>query len=355
MRVLILSPELPPRDLLGSLVALGVEPVVPRPRGDTEIDGLIRYERVGARGDTSDPLDLRWSRRDLRTLVRDTRPDLLHLVGDPWTPTAETGAAAARDLKLPYVVVGQSSRGGARGITARWQAKRVRDGAAGLAGIVRSALDHLIDDTLDVPVAVIPPANLEIPGHLADSPPPERPVFGLLGRMVSERGVDLALDALAEVYGDWRLRIAGTGPVQVDLEAQAQRLGLSARIEWLGAIPREDIPAFYQTVDVMLAPSRTTPDWVEPVGHHVAAAMARGVPAVVSRSGALPDVVGDAGLIIDEGDRPALSRALQGLVDDPARCRTLGIAARRRAIERYGHGPIAERLVHLWRQVLRRS
>lgn len=355
MRVLILSPDSPPRELLRSLVALGVEPVVPRPRGDTEIDGMIRYERVGARGDLGDPLDLRWSRRDLRTLVRDTRPDLLHLVGDPWTPTAETGAAAARDLKLPYVLVGQSSRGGARGITARWQARRVRDGAAGLAGIARSALDHLVDDSIEVPVAVIPPANLDIPATLAETPPPERPVFGLFGRLVPERGGDLLLDALAEVYGEWRLRIAGTGPAQEELESQAQRLGLSARIEWLGAIPKDEIAGFYDSIDVILAPSRATEDWVEPTGHHVAAAMARGIPAIVTRSGALPDVVGDAGLIVDEADRPALSRALQGIVDDPARCRTLGLAARRRAIERYGHGPIAERMVHLWRQVLRRT
>src|SRR5690606_21678841 len=139
----------PTRGVLHSLVALGIEPIVARAGGESEIDGLVRFERVQARGDGSDPLTLRWARKSLRTLVRDTRPDLLHIVGDPWTPTAEAGAAAARDLKLPYVLVGTSSIGGPSSITSRWQARRVRDGAAVLGGTVRSAMDHLAREAAD--------------------------------------------------------------------------------------------------------------------------------------------------------------------------------------------------------------
>lgn len=352
MRVLILSPEPPARGILQSLPPHGVEPIVARAKGEVETVGQVRYERIAARGDPHEPTDFRWSRKALRELVRDLRPDLMHLIGDPWTPTAEAGAAAARDLKIPYVVVGTSSLGGARGLTARWQANRVRDGAAGLAGVTKPALDFLSADAEPGPRAVLPQLGFEIPAMVEQRPAHVSLLFAVVGRVVPERGLDLLLDALAEVYGDWRLQIVGSGPSQEALEAQAQRLGLSARIEWLGGVPRHELQGLWRAADALIAPSRSTPAWVEPSGTLVLEAMAWGVPAIVSRCGALPDVVGDAGMVIDEGDRDALTRALARLVEEPARARTLGAKARQRVLEHYGDGPIAERMVKLWRESL---
>lgn len=355
VRILILAPTPPSRGVLRSLVALDVEPIVARPHGDSETDGMIRLERVKARGEPADPMDLRWSRKALRTLVRDVRPDLIHVVGDPWTPTAEAGASAARDLKVPFVLVGTSSVGGPTGMTSRWQARRVRDSAAALGGIVRSALDHLAEGaSLDTPRAVVPADGLPIPPPPLPRDPPAVPVFGVVGRITVERGVDLLLDALAEIHDDWRLRIVGTGPAQEALEAQAQRLGLAARLEWLGGVPRPALGDFWPTIDALVAPSRTTPAWMEPTGGVVLEAMAHGIAPVVSRCGALPDVVGSGGLIVDEEDRPAITRALAGLVEAPERFRSLGAAARQRALERFGDGPVAEQMVGLWRRALGR-
>ncbi|HEY4101277.1 MAG TPA: hypothetical protein VGM20_10425, partial [Gemmatimonadales bacterium] len=86
MRVLILSPATTPLGVLRSLAALGVEPIVACAGGDVETDGLLQFGRVSTRGDRDNPMDLRWSRRGLRALVRQSRPELLHIVGDPWTP-----------------------------------------------------------------------------------------------------------------------------------------------------------------------------------------------------------------------------------------------------------------------------
>jgi glycosyltransferase involved in cell wall biosynthesis len=57
-------------------------------------------------------------------------------------------------------------------------------------------------------------------------------------------------------------------------------------------------------------------------------------------------------MIVDPEDCSALTRALQGLVERPGRTRELGAAARRRVLEQFGHGPIAERVVRLWREAL---
>jgi glycosyltransferase involved in cell wall biosynthesis len=328
-----------------------VQPIVARPNGDSETDGEIQFVRVASRGDPSSTRDLRWSRRGLRTVVRDARPDLVHVVGDPWTPTAEAGAAAARDLKIPYVLVGTSCRGGAKGITARWQSDRVRQGAAALAGTVRPALDLLTGGPVAVPTAILPPGGLTIPPRRGERRPGAPVVFASVGRLVEERGLDTLLDALAATFGEWRLRIVGTGPAHEAIEQQAQRLGLSARTEWLGALPRQELPHFWQEVDVLVAPARSTPEWVEPTGNVVLQAMAYGIAPVVTRCGALPDVVSDAGLIVDEQDSAALARAVQGLVADPGRCSQLGAEARERVLTHYGDGPVADRLVALWRRV----
>ncbi len=80
--------------------------------------------------------------------------------------------------------------------------------------------------------------------------------------------------------------------------------------------------------------------------------MGYGVAPVVSRCGALPDVVSDGGLIVDEGDLAALTRATQAFVAEPARCRMVGAAARERVLEQYGDGPVAERMLLLWRRAL---
>ncbi|MES1259514.1 MAG: glycosyltransferase, partial [Gemmatimonadota bacterium] len=306
--------------------------------------------------DPSKPMDLRWSRRGLRAIVRDLRPALLHVVGDPWTPTAEAGAAAARDLKIPYVLAATSALGGPRGITARWQSDRIRNGAAAIAGTVKPALENVSRGlAAPKPSAVLSPGGLAIPAPWSPRPEPQAVVFASVGRLVPERGLDLLLDALGATFGTWKLRVAGTGPSHEELEAQAQRLGLSARIEWLGALPRAELPEFWDSVDVFVAPSRSTPEWVEPTGSVLLQAMSHGVAPIVTRCGALPEIVSEAGLIIDEGDGAALTRAVQGLVAEPARCRVIGLSARERVLENYGDGPVAERMVQLWRRVIEKE
>ncbi len=352
MKIFILAPDPPPPGVLHALTTLGVEPTVAMVRTDSTRDGGVQYRHVTARGQAGDPTDLRWSRKALRTAIRESEPAMLHIVGDPWTPTAEAGAAAARDLKLPYVLVGTSCIGGPGGMTARWQSRRVREGAAALGGITRPALAHLVGGSTDRPVGVVPPGGFVIPATMRRRPH-EIPTFAAAGRLIRERGIDLFLDALGATYGSWQLKMIGTGPEQEALEALAQRLGLSGRIEWLGALPREALTALWPTVDALVAPSRVTPSWVEPNGQLVLEAMAHGVVPIVSRSGALPDVVGDAGVVLDDADDVGvLAAALQRVVDSPDRTIALGDAARLRVLERYGDVAIAERLVVLWRKAL---
>ena len=145
---------------------------------------------------------------------------------------------------------------------------------------------------------------------------------GYAGRLAQHKGVDLLLEAVA---GDDRLDLvlAGDGPDRAALEAAARPLG--DRVRFVGALDGDDLVAFYRSLDVLAVPSRETVGWVEQFGRVAVEAMACGVPVVASRTGALPDVVGGAGLLVAPEDPAALRDALVRVLDED------GLAGRLRA------------------------
>ena len=80
--------------------------------------------------------------------------------------------------------------------------------------------------------------------------------------------------------------------------------------------------------------------------------MACGVPVIGSRTGEIPVVIGDAGLLFPEGDVDALRQALRGLIESPDSGRALGARGRARAIERYSMRRIAAETVRVYRQMM---
>ena len=149
----------------------------------------------------------------------------------------------------------------------------------------------------------------------------ERPfTIGYIGRLVPEKGVSMLLRAAAHLGGEWRLRIVGGGPAKADLTALAQRLSIGRNaFAFIGQLPSDQLPAEYHELDALVLPSLDAdPNWKEQFGRVLVEAMASGVPVIGSDSGAIPGVVGGAGLIVPEGDCAALTAALRDLRDSPA-------------------------------------
>jgi glycosyltransferase involved in cell wall biosynthesis len=203
------------------------------------------------------------------------------------------------------------------------------------------------------PLDVIPQFGVD-PGLFA---PPERPrsggtfVVGFVGRLVEEKGGALLLDALALLGGVWQLDIIGDGPQKSALEAQAKRLHLSDRVTF-GTLPSVRMAGYYQGLDVLVVPSLTRANWKEQFGRVSIEAMACGVPVIGSSSGAIPDVIGEAGLIVPEGDRRALSDALRQLMHAPELRRRLSELGRQRVLARYTQAQVAAQTVAVYRRML---
>ncbi len=173
---------------------------------------------------------------------------------------------------------------------------------------------------------------------------------GYVGRLAPHKGVQVLLDAVA---GEprLRLRLAGAGPSAAALRESVLTRGLSDRIEFVGAVATADLPAFYRSLDVLAVPSLTTASWVEQFGRVAVEAMACGVPVVASDSGALPDVVGGAGLLVPPGDADALRTALLDVADDPWRHARVHEAAIERA-RGCDWDAVGERYLEMYRRVL---
>ncbi|MDP8223474.1 MAG: glycosyltransferase [Candidatus Lernaella stagnicola] len=193
------------------------------------------------------------------------------------------------------------------------------------------------------PVTVVPQVGVPVPS--ASRPAAEKggtKTALFLARLDRKKGADLLLDALPHVAG-WRAVIVGDGDERDNLQRQVESLGLAERVRFVGAVPHRDVPSWLAQADALVLPSRSVPGWVEQFGHVLAWAMSAGVPVVAARCGAIPEVVGEAGLLVPENDPRAIAATLAQLSDDHLAQR-LRDAGRERAHEKYTDDAVARRL-----------
>lgn len=171
-------------------------------------------------------------------------------------------------------------------------------------------------------------------------------------RLVYEKGVDLLLRAAAGLPGDWRLRIAGDGPALPQLRQLATELSITDRVAFDGPIPSGQVAGYLRGLDVLALNSRTMPNWMEQFGRILVEAMACGVPVIGSRSGEIPHVIGDAGLIVPEEDVDALRNGLLQLMTNESLRHDLTLQGRRRVLERYTQAQIAAETIEVYRAMM---
>ena len=184
-------------------------------------------------------------------------------------------------------------------------------------------------------------------------PQPDRPfTIGYAGGFIAAKGLDTLLTACARLSGDWRLRLAGSGDQEQSLRALAANLNIDRRITWSGKIASTAMPDFYRSLDVLVLPSRTQPNWMEQFGRVLIEAMACGVPVIGSNSGEIPHVIGDAGLVFPEGDAEVLAIRLRQVMDDPVFAADLSQLGRERVLGRYTQAQIAGETFEVYQKML---
>jgi glycosyltransferase involved in cell wall biosynthesis len=172
-----------------------------------------------------------------------------------------------------------------------------------------------------------------------------------VGKLDAQKGPDVLLDALALLPKSVTATFVGDGPLAKSLRARTATLGLSSRVQWMGAVPHKELPPYLQRARLAIAPA-TAP---EGLGLAAVEALLCETPAIVSSTGGLTEVVEDGvtGRVVPPLDASALAAAIEDALGDPARLSRWGREGRVRMLERYDASACAARYAAIYRDAAR--
>lgn len=232
----------------------------------------------------------------------------------------------------------QAKMGGMVGLVRLWVLRR----ADSVAVVSRAMREQVIASGIDADKVVVAPmgVNTEI---FCPSPLVERSGLLFVGRLVEGKGVHHLLDAVASLVQhkpEITLQIVGDGPARKELEARVRELGIASKVNFLGARSPSDVPAFFQTAEILVMPSLQ-----EGLGLVAAEALSCLCPVVAFDIPGVRDIVihGKTGLLATKSDSQALAKAVTELLERPGLSTQLASAGREHVLANYSWPAVARR------------
>jgi glycosyltransferase involved in cell wall biosynthesis len=177
------------------------------------------------------------------------------------------------------------------------------------------------------------------------------------GRLIVTNSADIALKglhfllravaALAPSRPQLRLVVVGMPKKKSPIHKLIRELGLGRRVHFTGRIDQEAFVGHYARAWAAVVPSL-----YEGFGLPAGEAMACGVPVISTTGGALPEVVGDAGMLVPPGDHHALAQAIAAVCDDPQRAEAMGRAGYDRVMAHFTWTRAAQKTVAVYRRTI---
>jgi glycosyltransferase involved in cell wall biosynthesis len=234
----------------------------------------------------------------------------------------------------------------------KWVMSKTLKGARAILCANTAAAQVLREQGFKGPTEVIPHEGIDTDTF---SPPETRTETGnftvlYAGRLVPEKDLDTLLDAIHLLGGDVSLILVGEGPERAELENKTRVLGLARQVTFLGARRAEEMPNLFARTDVLVLPSRHSHVWKEQFGRVLLEAMACKIPVVGSDSGAIPEIIGTAGLVFREGDAQGLTTCLMRLRDSKELCKELAERGYLRVHTSYSQKVVARKTAEFYRK-----
>jgi glycosyltransferase involved in cell wall biosynthesis len=185
----------------------------------------------------------------------------------------------------------------------------------------------------------------------ANDAPPRMKTFAYVGRLVSEKGLPLLLEAahyLRDGGHQFRLKFIGDGPERLRMEDLATTLDIRECVEFTGFLEGEALEKVMRTIDAVVMPSV----WEETAGLSAIEQMMRGRLVVAADIGGLGEVVGEGGLKFPPGDIEGLASCLRRVLDEPDLAKALGKKARQRALQLFLEERMVAEHLSVYRQLL---
>lgn len=224
--------------------------------------------------------------------------------------------------------------------------RRVLEGADAFVAITERAREALLLEGADAARIRVIPMGVDLDRFRPTPPPPmlrrrlglpdDHDVVLSVGSMSDAKGLPVLLNAVLRARLDPEVRRTPFVVVLVGRDIGGARraiarLGLDDTVTVVDYVAYADMPGLYNLASVHVLPSVPTPIWQEQFGMALVESLASGTPVVTTTSGSIPEVVGDAGVVVPAADHLALYQALKTLLLDPAKRAALGRAGRHRA------------------------
>jgi len=163
------------------------------------------------------------------------------------------------------------------------------------------------------------------------------------------KGLRYLLEAVAEIRREREIRLVVIGKPKTDgvIERLVAELSLGDTVRFTGRISHEEFARYYAEATMAVIPSL-----YEGFGMPAGEAMACGVPVISTTGGALPEVIGDAGILVPPADKSALREAILALLSDPERRRRLGEAGLARVKSSLTWRHAAQKTVEVYREAM---
>ena len=287
----------------------------------------------------------------LRRLVRRLDPDVIHLWEEPWSVVAlqacllkgraalvlEVDQNIVKRLPPPFEALRRFVLRRTAHVLCRSPdaAAVVRaNGYTGPVSFIGYGVDQNLFHAADTAAAALAAGPLRI---------------GYVGRLVVEKGLDDALDAMALSSADVRLAIKGEGPHEAHLRDRVDALSLQGKVTFEPWGDASEIAPFIRSLDALVLLARTTPQWREQFGRVIIEAQSCGVPVIGADSGAIPSVIGPGGWVVPEADPEALACLFQEIARVRGDLAERGLKGRRNVEDRFTFEAVARSLAEAWK------
>lgn len=299
--------------------------------------------------------------RRLQPVVAAFKPDLIHIDEEPFSTVTYQSMRIANGLQVPSLFFAWQNILKKYPVPFSWiEQYNFRTSKAAIAGN-REAKEVLRKKGYEKSVAVIPQFGIDptvfrkleaddLRMRLFGSD--EVHVIGYGGRLVEEKGVMLLVEAFARLPENARLLLIGDGPLKDQIRTVAVKRGIEKRLVILGSVPSQEMPQYLNCLSCLVLPSLTRSNWKEQFGRILIEAMACEVPVIGSDSGEIPSVIGDAGVVVPEGNVEALTNAIESLLGSPHGLKELARRGRERVLQHFTQHIIAEQTLQVYREVL---
>jgi glycosyltransferase involved in cell wall biosynthesis len=286
-----------------------------------------------------------------RRLVRERQFDAIHA---HWTvPQGFVASILKRRYGLPILTTAHGSDINAVRLPGIQRMKRQALSASDAVTTVSEELRRravsvgaIFERTVTLPMGVdtrsFAPTHVS-PGLRETLAPGGGPLVLFVGRLAEVKGVRFLLEAMPAVstaLPDVRLVIVGDGPERERLERLAASLGVAPHVTFTGPVANGDLPSYYASADVFVAPSVTARGGdTESFGLTLAEAMASGCPVIASDIGGVADVTGNGrhAVLVPPGDPHALTGAILEMLRSRRLRDDLRVSALEHVRERFSH------------------